>query len=92
MRPIQLLLFTLVALALACNIALAQSTAPRPDGGPEFDNDMPGQGHANFETTKQRRIQELNALLQCVQAATNREELRACRPSRPERPQRPPAQ
>jgi hypothetical protein len=32
---------------------------------------------------KQRRIQDLQGILQCVQAATDHEQMRACRPHRP---------
>jgi hypothetical protein len=38
-----------------------------------------GNAEANFEKAKARKIEDLKSLLSCVEAATNREMMRACR-------------
>lgn len=66
---LSVLCLSLTLADLACaQTAVPSSTSPAL-GAP---------GRARFEAIKQRRIQELSALLSCVQAATNREELHAC--------------
>ena len=92
--------FFATLLVVASMTALAQTEAPRPQsapGSPTAGGPQPGQVEARFQEHKQNllahigeRIAKMQQLQSCVQAATNREQMKACRPPRPEGTEHPP--
>ncbi|MGA2549743.1 MAG: hypothetical protein ABSF50_06305 [Burkholderiaceae bacterium] len=81
------ILFLLLLVTGVClQPALGQSSVA-PADGTELNqaSGVQGGGRPTFEALKQRRLQELQALLRCVSASNNRAELRACRIQHPER-------
>jgi len=91
--------FVATLLAVASTTALAQTVPPRPQStssSPTALAPEPGQDEGRFQEHKQNllahiadRIARMQQLQSCVQAATNREQMKACRPPRPEGAQRP---
>jgi len=81
-------------LLVASTAVLAQTAPPRPQadsGGPTAPGPQGGQDERRFEEFKQNllarladRIARMQHLQSCVQSATNREQMKACRPQRPE--------
>jgi len=88
------------SLVLASMTALAQTAPPRPQsasGSPAAPGPQPGQDEGRFQEHKQNllahiadRIAKMQQVQSCVQAATNREQMKACRPPRPEGKEHPP--
>jgi len=86
--------FVAALLLVAPTTVLAQPAPPKPladSGGPTARAPQVGQDERSFEEYKQKllartadRTGRLQQLQSCVQAATHREQLKACRPLRPE--------
>jgi len=89
--------FLMTSLVLASTTALAQTAPPMPQPGSGSPTAQPGHDEGRFEEHKQNllahiaaRIAKMQQVQSCVQAATNREQMKACRPPRPEGTEHPP--
>jgi len=92
--------FLVTSLVVASMTALAQTAPPRPpsdSGSPTAPGLQSGQVEERFQEHKKillahiaDRISKLQQVQSCVQAATNHEQMKACRPPRPEGKEHPP--